>query len=51
MKTKDEFDALKEKVATANKKLAELTEEEMKQMLGGMYAHLEETLGSEIKFG
>ena len=35
MKTKEELDALKEEVETLNKKLAELTEEEMKLVFGG----------------
>ena len=36
MKTKEELNALKEKVETLNKKLAELTEEELKQVTGGI---------------
>ena len=35
MKTKEELNALKEQVETLNKKLAELTEEELKQVTGG----------------
>ena len=35
MKTKEELDALKEEVETLNKKLAELTEEELEQVTGG----------------
>ena len=35
MKTKEELNALKEEVETLNKKLAELTEEELKQVTGG----------------
>ena len=35
MKTKEELTALKEEVETLNKKLAELTEEELKQVAGG----------------
>lgn len=35
MKTKDELNTLKEEVETLNKKLAELTEEELKQVAGG----------------
>ena len=35
MKTKEELDALKEEIETLNKKLAELTEEELKQVSGG----------------
>ena len=35
MKTKEELTALKEEVETLNKKLAELTEEELKQVTGG----------------
>ena len=35
MKTKEELNALKEEVETLNKKLAELTEEELKMVSGG----------------
>ncbi len=35
MKTKEELNALKAEVETLNKKLAELTEEELKQVAGG----------------
>ena len=35
MKTKEELNALKEEVETLNKKLAELTEEELEQVAGG----------------
>ena len=35
MKTKEELNALKEEVEALNKKLAELTEEELKQVTGG----------------
>ena len=35
MKTKEELNALKEEVETMNKKLAELTEEELAQVTGG----------------
>ena len=35
MKTKEELNALKEEVDTLNKKLAELTEDELKQVSGG----------------
>ena len=35
MKTKEELNALKEEVKTLNKKLAELNEEELKQVIGG----------------
>ena len=37
MKTKEELNALKEEVETLNKKLAELTEEELNQVTGGDY--------------
>ena len=36
MKTKEELNALKEEVKTLNKKLAELTEEELVQVSGGV---------------
>ena len=35
MKTKEELNALKEEVETVNKKLQELTEEELAQVTGG----------------
>ena len=35
MKTKEELNALKEEVEALNKKLAELTEEELVQVIGG----------------
>ena len=35
MKTKEELNALKEEVETLNKKLAELTDEELEQISGG----------------
>ena len=37
MKTKEELNELKEEVETVNKKLAELTEEELAQVSGGKY--------------
>ena len=36
MKTKEELNALKEEVETLNKKLAELTDEELAQVSGGV---------------
>lgn len=36
MKTKEEMNALKEEVETLDKKLAELSEEELKQVIGGV---------------
>ena len=35
MKTKEELNALKEEIETLNKKLAELTKEELEQITGG----------------
>ena len=37
MKTKEELNALKEEVETVNKKLAELTKEELAQVSGGTH--------------
>ena len=37
MKTKEELNALKEEVETLNQKLAELTDEELAQVSGGIY--------------
>lgn len=36
MKTKEELNALKNEVETLNKKLAELSEEELKEVVGGI---------------
>ena len=49
MKTKEELNALKEEVETLNKKLAELTEEELTQVSGGgwVYQDIEISLESE----
>ena len=38
MKTKEELNALKEEVETVKGKLAELTEEELKQVSGGAFS-------------
>ena len=35
MKTKEELNALKEEVETVNRKLRELTKEELEQVIGG----------------
>ena len=40
MKTKEELNTLKQKVETLNKKLEELTDDELKQVTGGVY-HLQ----------
>ena len=37
MKTEEELNALKEEVESMNKKLADLTDEELKQVSGGAY--------------
>ena len=37
MKTQEEQNTLKEEVETLNKKFAELTEEELKQVAGGVF--------------
>ena len=42
MKTKEELNALKEEVETLNKKLHELTEEELAQVAGGDLRGFEE---------
>ena len=39
MKTADELNALKEEVETLNKKLAELSEDELKQVSGGFVGY------------
>ena len=40
MKTKEELNALKEEIETVNKKLSDLTDEELEQVSGGMFGHL-----------
>ena len=39
MKTKEELNALKEEVEALNKKLHELTDEELAQVTGGIHVH------------
>ena len=46
MKTKEELNALKEEVEALNKKLAELSEEELSQVSGGVLPD-----GGKIVFG
>ena len=46
MKTKEELSALKEEVEALNKKLAELTEEELTQVSGGVLPY-EPAAGTE----
>ena len=43
MKTKEELNALKEEVENLNKKLHELTEEELAQVAGGVLPYYTET--------
>ena len=48
MKTAEELNALKEEAETLNKKLAELTDEELAQVSGGwVYRDIEISLESE----
>ena len=39
MKTKEELNAIKEEVETVNRKLRELSEEELAEVIGGMKPH------------
>ena len=48
MKTKEELKALKEEVETLNKKLAELTDEELAQVSGGLPQELLARLAVDI---
>ena len=48
MKAKEELNALKEEVEALNKKLAELSEEELAQVAGGAIPHIP-GLGSAIE--
>ena len=48
MRSKEELNALKEEAETLNKKLADLTDEELAQVAGGwVYKDIEITLESE----
>ena len=42
MKTKEELSAIKEEVEALNKRLAELTEEELEQVSGGQLQEIED---------
>ena len=44
MKSKEELNTLKEEVEMLNKKLAELSEEELKQVTGGVASNSEPTV-------
>ena len=46
MKTKEELNTLKEEVETLNKKLAELTEEELEQVSGGFVLRAVRVVGA-----
>ena len=46
MKTKEELNALKEEVETLNKKLHELTEEELAQVSGGVNINVLNAIGN-----
>ena len=51
MKTKEELNALKSEVEALNKKLAELTEDELKQVSGGFDPRVDQLLTSGIERG
>lgn len=48
MKTKKELNALKEEVKALQKKLSELSEEELKQVAGGNTAHIIEDVDKDL---
>ncbi len=48
MKTKEELDALKEEVEAVNEKLAELTEEEIAQVTGGVARHFKPVVAPDF---
>ena len=50
MKTKEELNALKEEVETLNKKLAELTDEELAQVSGGVAEPVGQTTNCSWQF-
>ena len=47
MKTKEELNALKEKVEALNKKLAELSEDELKQVVAGASGCVDSLRGTQ----
>lgn len=47
MKTREELSALKEEIETLNKKLRQLTEEELAQVTGGLHCGIYIGSGSE----
>ena len=49
MKTKDELDAIKEEIDALNKKLAELTDDELAQVSGGVLPYYTETTEINIE--
>ena len=49
MKTKDELDAIKEEIDALNKKLAELTDDELAQVAGGVLPYYTETTEINIE--
>ena len=52
MKSKEELNALKEEVEALNKKLAELNEEELRQVTGGKFAAaIMVGIGTQFPFG
>ena len=51
MKTKEELNALKEEVEALNKKLAELTDEELAQIVGGSAFLCPMPCGMTLKYG
>ena len=51
MKTKEELNALKEEVEALNKKLAELTEEELAQVSGGKTLGIKQTEPIGVRCG
>lgn len=48
MKTKEELDAIKEEIASLNKKLSELSEEELKEVTGGVNAEDHNVILSDV---
>ena len=51
MKTKEELNALKEEVEALNRKLAELSEEDLMQISGGAVEHQGEPGGGKTLLG
>ena len=51
MKTKEELEIIKTEFLSLNKKLRELSEDELKEVVGGVETQQDPTMGSQFSFG